>query len=160
MYLTIHGDYYLSELTPEERDRFQSGYLVVREQEQSGSNLCAVFHPVGYVRENLARPSWLWITLPERQGRVCARYLLVEEVCLNDEACIEFVGGVVGQDLRNCLRHRIWRLRLPDAGRKRIKLTFPRSRLKLIEKRLQNIRRTRSKTLARMSSRRRGQSLK
>jgi SAM-dependent methyltransferase len=55
MYLTMHGDYYLSELTPEERDRFQSGQLVVREQEQSGSNLCAVFHPVGYVRENLAR---------------------------------------------------------------------------------------------------------
>lgn len=55
IYLTIHGEYYLSVMTPEERAEFQSGKLVVREQARSGSNLCAVFHPPSYVRERLAR---------------------------------------------------------------------------------------------------------
>lgn len=55
VYLTTHGEYYLSVLTAEERAQFQSGKLVIREQARSGSNLCAVFHPPSYVRENLAR---------------------------------------------------------------------------------------------------------
>lgn len=55
VYLTTHGKYYLSILNAAEREQFDKGQLVVREQEQSGSNVCAVFHPPSYVREVLAR---------------------------------------------------------------------------------------------------------
>lgn len=55
LYLTTHGKYYLSTLDATEQKQFNQGQLVVREQEHSGSNLCAVFHPPAYVREVLAR---------------------------------------------------------------------------------------------------------
>jgi len=55
IYLTTHGEHYLSLLTREEQQRFQSGQLVVREQQESGSNVCAVFHPPSYVREQVAK---------------------------------------------------------------------------------------------------------
>lgn len=55
IYLTTHGDYYLSALNASEQEQFRKGELVVREEEQSGSNLCAAFHPPSYVREKLAR---------------------------------------------------------------------------------------------------------
>lgn len=54
IYLTTHGEHYVSLLTPEERAQFQSDKLVVRESTRSGSNFCAVFHPPAYVREHLA----------------------------------------------------------------------------------------------------------
>lgn len=55
IYLTTHGEYYVSLLTAEERAQFERGELVVREQQESGSNLCAVFHPAGYLRERVAK---------------------------------------------------------------------------------------------------------
>lgn len=55
IYLTTHGEYFLSILNAAEREQFVKGQLVVREQEQSGSNVCAVFHPPSYVRDVLAR---------------------------------------------------------------------------------------------------------
>jgi SAM-dependent methyltransferase len=55
LYLTTHGEHYLSALTAAEQERFRNGELVVREQEHSGSNRCAVFHPPSYVRDTLAR---------------------------------------------------------------------------------------------------------
>lgn len=55
MYLTTHGKHYLSVLNTAEQEQFNKGQLVVREQEQSGSNFCAVFHPPSYVRDVLAR---------------------------------------------------------------------------------------------------------
>jgi SAM-dependent methyltransferase len=55
LYLTTHGKHYLPALNASERERFESGQLVVREQEHSGSNRCAVFHPSSYVRNTLAR---------------------------------------------------------------------------------------------------------
>lgn len=55
IYFTTHGEYYLSNLTPEERKQFDSGQLVVREHQESGSNFCATFHPPRYVHETLAR---------------------------------------------------------------------------------------------------------
>jgi len=54
MYLTTHGKYYLSTLTAAEQEQFNRGELVTREQEHSGSNTCAVFHPPAYVRNKLA----------------------------------------------------------------------------------------------------------
>jgi SAM-dependent methyltransferase len=55
IYLTTHGDYYLPELNSSEQEQFKKGELVVREEEQSGSNFCAVFHPPSYVRDKLTR---------------------------------------------------------------------------------------------------------
>ena len=55
IYLTTHGEHYLSVLNSSEQEQFRQGELVVREEEQSGSNLCAVFHPPSYVRNTLAR---------------------------------------------------------------------------------------------------------
>lgn len=55
IYLTTHGEHYLSALDTAEQEQFRKGELVVREEDESGSNRCAVFHPPGYVRETLAR---------------------------------------------------------------------------------------------------------
>lgn len=54
VYFTTHGEHYLPNLTALERKQFESGQLAIREQQQSGSNVCAVFHPPSYVRDKLA----------------------------------------------------------------------------------------------------------
>lgn len=54
IYFTTHGHYYLKGLTPEERAQFDRGEPVVRKQQDSGSNFCAVFHPPAYVHETVA----------------------------------------------------------------------------------------------------------
>src|SRR5688572_816163 len=55
LYLTTHGEYFLTGMTPEEREQFRDGKLVVREEQRSGENICAVFHPVDYVQQKLAQ---------------------------------------------------------------------------------------------------------
>ena len=55
IWFTTHGEYYVVTMTPEEKQIFENGELVVREQQQSGSNFCAVFHPTSYVHERLAK---------------------------------------------------------------------------------------------------------
>ena len=55
IYFTTHGNYFLPQLSVEEKEKFLSGQLVVRAAEESGSNLCATYHPVAYVRKNMAR---------------------------------------------------------------------------------------------------------
>jgi SAM-dependent methyltransferase len=55
LYFTTHGDYLLPQLTVDEKEKFLNGQFVVREADQSGSNTCATFHPVSYVREKMAR---------------------------------------------------------------------------------------------------------
>jgi SAM-dependent methyltransferase len=55
LYLTTHGEHYVSVLNAEERAQFERGELVVREQQESGSNRCAVFHPPSYMRERVAK---------------------------------------------------------------------------------------------------------
>jgi SAM-dependent methyltransferase len=55
LYFTTHGDYYVPQLAPDELKQYRSGQLVVREQQRSGENICAVFHPVTYVHKKLAR---------------------------------------------------------------------------------------------------------
>lgn len=54
VYFTTHGDNFLKALTAEERERYQRGELVVRQDQDSGSNACAAFHPPDYVRQKLA----------------------------------------------------------------------------------------------------------
>lgn len=55
VWFTTHGEYYLLTLTADESKQFRSGQLVVREQQQSGSNFCAVFHPLSYIHEKMAQ---------------------------------------------------------------------------------------------------------
>jgi SAM-dependent methyltransferase len=55
LYFTTHGEYYLSTLSPEEREQFLDGKLTIREEDRSGENICAVFHPVDYVQQKLAQ---------------------------------------------------------------------------------------------------------
>ena len=50
MYLTLRGARYADVLTPEERERFDAGEMVVQEEEVSGSNACLAHHPESYVR--------------------------------------------------------------------------------------------------------------
>jgi len=51
--VTTHGAHYLPRLDAAERDRFESGQLVVRWEEAAGSNLCAAYHPRSYVERAL-----------------------------------------------------------------------------------------------------------
>ena len=55
IYMTTHGEYYYAGLSVEEQRQFRNGQLVVREPEQSGSNMCGAYHPVSFVREKMAR---------------------------------------------------------------------------------------------------------
>jgi SAM-dependent methyltransferase len=54
---STHGDYFLSGLPAEERRGFQSGRLVVLEEDPEGSNFCHVYHPFAYVRDPMAAPN-------------------------------------------------------------------------------------------------------
>ena len=52
--ITTHGDYYLQYLTSDEQAQYRAGHLVIHFEIEAGSNTCAAFHPVTYVREYLA----------------------------------------------------------------------------------------------------------
>jgi SAM-dependent methyltransferase len=52
---TTHGEYYLFDLAPEQKEAFQAGQLVVRFEEEAGTNLCGAFHPLSYVEETLIK---------------------------------------------------------------------------------------------------------
>lgn len=48
--LTVHGTAYLPRLTSLERQRFQAGEIVVRNDSVPGSNDCSAFHPDEYLK--------------------------------------------------------------------------------------------------------------
>ncbi len=52
--VTTHGRSYVPRLTPEERERFEAGELVVRWGDVAGSNLCSAYHPEPYLRDAFA----------------------------------------------------------------------------------------------------------
>lgn len=49
------GTYYLDGLFPHERQQFEAGQLIVRDQNLPGTNLCLAIHPEVYVRSLAAR---------------------------------------------------------------------------------------------------------
>jgi SAM-dependent methyltransferase len=63
--ITVHGDHYRSMLSPVERERYDSGRLVVQKATREGSNDCAAFHPEGYVRGTLAKDFKVVDMIPE-----------------------------------------------------------------------------------------------
>jgi ubiquinone/menaquinone biosynthesis C-methylase UbiE len=53
--MTVHGTTRLPELSSLERQRFEDGQLVLREEAYSGANICGSYHPEKYVREKLCK---------------------------------------------------------------------------------------------------------
>jgi len=51
--LTVHGSSYEDGLSADERRTFERGELVVRRPRASGTNLCTVFHPPGWIEREL-----------------------------------------------------------------------------------------------------------
>jgi SAM-dependent methyltransferase len=54
-WFTTHGEAYRDRMTPDDRARFVRGKPVVQFAGAEGTNLCAAFHPAGFVRSELAR---------------------------------------------------------------------------------------------------------
>lgn len=52
--VTVHGAYYVNQLSDTEAQQFHNDQLVVRSAQASGTNLCATFHPEKYVRDKLS----------------------------------------------------------------------------------------------------------
>jgi SAM-dependent methyltransferase len=64
--LSTHGDSYLDRLNDEERQRFAAGNLVVKDDVSApGSNSCSAYHPVAFVRDQLARDLVVVDFIPE-----------------------------------------------------------------------------------------------
>ena len=66
--ITTHGDSFRASMTPEEELQFDRGDLVVRHSGMAGSNLCAAFHPPGYLK-SFASGLELIDHLPARMGQ-------------------------------------------------------------------------------------------
>ena len=60
LFMTVHGDCYLPQLSPEDQVQFRQGELVVYGGEHEGTNICAAFHPEEYVRRKLA-VGWMFV---------------------------------------------------------------------------------------------------
>lgn len=64
--LSAHGEVYLGRLNPDERRQFAGGKLVVKNNVSApGSNTCAAYHPLPYVRDELASGLELLDFVPE-----------------------------------------------------------------------------------------------
>lgn len=52
---TVSGQAYSPWMRPHERAQLEAGELIVREAAEAGKNMCAVFHPVEWVRDTMVR---------------------------------------------------------------------------------------------------------
>ncbi len=52
--ISVHGDYYLPQITEQEREAYNQGNLVVTGANHVGLNVCSAFHPESYVRNVMA----------------------------------------------------------------------------------------------------------
>ena len=75
--LTTHGESRILQMTPDERERFLAGDLVVKKGSNSGANTCAAYHPEEYVRKQMS-PLFSVIDFIPRGSRDCDQdiYLL------------------------------------------------------------------------------------
>lgn len=62
---TVHGDFNLKDILPQDQPGFKNGRMVVYTAEQQGANICAAFHPYSYVRNVLAAGLVLVDFIPE-----------------------------------------------------------------------------------------------
>jgi SAM-dependent methyltransferase len=81
--ISTHGRHFIGRLTPHERQRFDSGRLVVRNSDAAGTNLCCAFHPESYVRNTLSDGlTMVECALHGAAGNPCQDlYLLQKPVC-------------------------------------------------------------------------------
>ena len=64
--ISTHGESYLHRLNDDERRRFESGHLIVKNNVRApGSNTCSAYHPVAYIRSHLARGLDVVAIIPE-----------------------------------------------------------------------------------------------
>lgn len=56
--LTTHGEYYLFDLDPEQKETFETKGFVVRFEDEAGTNLCGAFHSLKYVQDTLIMGSF------------------------------------------------------------------------------------------------------
>ena len=49
--VSLLGEHYLPRLTADEHERFRAGQPVVRNEQRAGTNLCAAYHPMCFVRD-------------------------------------------------------------------------------------------------------------
>jgi len=62
--ITTQGDEFLRKLDDAERSRYHSGQMVTRYREAAGTNLCSIYHPETYVREQLAENFTFMLSRP------------------------------------------------------------------------------------------------
>jgi SAM-dependent methyltransferase len=55
LYVTLHGESRKSMLNKKEKNEFDSGKLIVKNESRSGTNICAAFHPESYVKGEFSR---------------------------------------------------------------------------------------------------------
>ena len=65
LYLTTHGDYYVSQLSHDEQEQYRNGHLVVLTGGSEGSNFCNAYHPSQYVRERFTKNFTIVDHVPE-----------------------------------------------------------------------------------------------
>ena len=53
--LTTHGDSFVDKLRPGERSRYERGEPIVQFGDAQGSNLCAAYHPPGWIERELCQ---------------------------------------------------------------------------------------------------------
>lgn len=53
--ITLHGEARSGDLTPEQKQLFDSGQMVVRGEKYRGSNVCGAYHPESYVRQHFIK---------------------------------------------------------------------------------------------------------
>lgn len=69
VFLTLHGDSFRQQLSPEELAAFDGGELVVRHAQMAGSNMCSAFHPADYIRRVIDRDLRVVEHSPARLGQ-------------------------------------------------------------------------------------------
>lgn len=53
--ITLHGEARSGDLTPEQKQLFDSGQMIVRGEKYRGSNVCGAYHPESYVRQHFIK---------------------------------------------------------------------------------------------------------
>lgn len=65
LFITTHGKYYLNRLTPEEKNQFANGQMIIKRSKHLGTNLCSTFHPNEYVLRNTLKTFKIIDYIPE-----------------------------------------------------------------------------------------------
>ena len=67
--ITVHGSHYIDSLNKAEQKQFRQGRLVVREEDQAGTNVCGAYHPPAYLRQGVFKKYFTVLDHIERGAR-------------------------------------------------------------------------------------------